>query len=139
MATAGETAALPGARDVVAGLPPDRWAVVTSGNRKLARARLQAAGLVPPALVTADDVRRGKPDPEPFLLGARRLGVDPGQCLVIEDAPSGLKAAEGAGMRTVAVTTTHKAEELQADAVIADLSAVRVAATNGRLTVSINR
>jgi mannitol-1-/sugar-/sorbitol-6-phosphatase len=77
MATAAEVRTLPGAREAVTGLPPNRWAVVTSGNRRLALARLSAAGLTAPALVTADDVARGKPDPEPYLLGARRLGVDP--------------------------------------------------------------
>ena len=137
MATAGEVRALPGAREAVAGLPRNRWAVVTSGNRRLALARLAAAGLTAPALVTADDVARGKPDPEPYLLGARRLGVEPGRCLVVEDAPSGLQAAQAAGMGTVAVTTTHRAEELHADAVIGALDAIRVVASDGHLTVDV--
>ncbi|MDR0358496.1 MAG: HAD-IA family hydrolase [bacterium] len=137
MAAAGDVTPLPGARELVAGLPRDRWAVVTSGNRRLALARLAAAGLCAPVLITADDVGRGKPDPEPYLLGARRLAVDPGRCVVVEDAPSGLTAAEAAGMRRVAVTTTHRADELQADAVIGDLYAMQVVAHDGRLTVSV--
>ena len=137
MATAGEVRTLPGAREAVTGLPPNRWAVVTSGNRRLALARLSAAGLTAPALVTADDVARGKPDPEPYLLGARRLGVDPRRCLVVEDAPSGLRAAQAAGMGTVAVTTTHRAEELEADAVIGALDAIRVVASDGHVTVVV--
>lgn len=137
LATVGEVTPLPGAREVVAGLPEDRWAVVTSGSRRLALARLAAAGLSAPVLITADDVGRGKPDPEPYLLGARRLAVDPGGCVVVEDAPAGLTAAGAAGMRRVAVTTTHRADELQADAVIGDLSAMQVAACDGRLTVRV--
>lgn len=137
MATAGEVRVVPGALEMLAGLPRERWAVVTSGNRRLALARLEAAGLAAPALVTADDVERGKPDPEPYLLGAHRLGVDPRGCVVVEDAPSGLQAARAAGMGTVAVTTTHRAEELQADAVIDALDAMLVVASDGRLTVEV--
>jgi mannitol-1-/sugar-/sorbitol-6-phosphatase len=137
MATATEVTALPGAHGVVAALPRDRWAVVTSGSRALAEARLEASGLRPPALVTADDVRRGKPDPEPYLLGARLLGVDPRTCVVIEDAPSGLRAADAACMQTVAVTSTHRADELQARAVVPDLRSVLITAGNGRLTVVV--
>jgi sugar-phosphatase len=81
--------ALPGARRLLAALPADRWAVVTSGTRAVAQARLRAAGLTCPRLVTADDVRRGKPDPEPYLVGAAQLGVPPERCLVVEDAPAG--------------------------------------------------
>lgn len=121
---------LPGAREAV-----DRTsgasAFVTSCTRDLARARAGAAGLVAVGdsrpLVTVDDVTRGKPDPEPFLLGARRLGVTPADCLVVEDAPSGLQGARAAGMATLAVSTTHTAAELAglADTVVPDLSAVR--------------
>lgn len=121
---------LPGAQDAV-----DRThgssAFVTSCTRDLALARLGAAGLTEPGdrrpLVTVDDVVRGKPDPEPFLLGAERLGVDPVRCLVVEDAPSGLAGARAAGMATLAVATTHIAHDLVglADVVVTDLSAVR--------------
>jgi mannitol-1-/sugar-/sorbitol-6-phosphatase len=83
-------------------------AVATSCTLRLARARLRATGLREPAvLVTADQVARGKPAPDPYLLAASRLGVDPADCLVLEDAPSGIAAAVAAGMTVWAVTTTH--------------------------------
>lgn len=84
---------LPGTRAFLDALPADRWAVVTSATRRLAEARLDAVGIRPKALVSADDVTRGKPDPEPYLLAARQLGVDPARCVVFEDAPAGLRAA----------------------------------------------
>jgi mannitol-1-/sugar-/sorbitol-6-phosphatase len=116
-------AALPGAEALLAGGYARRYAVVTSGDRRLARARLGAAGLpVPSVLITSDMVERGKPDPEAYLLGADRLGADPADCVVVEDAPAGIAAARAAGMRVVAVTTTHAPDDLcEADAVIADL------------------
>ena len=128
----GDVVLLPGASRLLAAVPAGRWAVVTSAGRPLARVRLGAAGvdtagIDAPVLVTIDDVSRGKPDPEPFLLGAKLLGVPPERCLVFEDAPAGLAAARAAGAATVAVTTTHAADELDADVVVADLSAVRIA------------
>lgn len=84
----------------------------------------------------ADDVTRGKPDPEPFLLAAARLGADPARCVVFEDAPAGLAAGRAAGMRTVALTTTHTAADLDADVVVRDLSAVSVQVSEGGLVVS---
>ena len=74
--------------------------------------------------MTADDVQHGKPDPEPFALGAARLGLDPARCLVVEDAPLGLQAAIAAGCATLAVVTTTPRDELHADAVVGDLSEV---------------
>ena len=116
---------LPGAADALAALPPGRAAVVTSCTDALAAARMAATRLdAPPVLVAADHVHRGKPDPEPFLLGAERLGVDPEHCLVVEDAPSGLAAARAAGMATLAVTTTTPREQLRADAVVGTLADV---------------
>lgn len=90
-------------------------------------ARLAAAGFTAPAvLVTADDISRGKPDPEPYLLAAQRLQVDPGRCLVIEDAPAGLRSGRAAGAATVGVVTTTPADELAslADLVVNDLAAL---------------
>ncbi|WP_044561433.1 HAD-IA family hydrolase [Azospirillum sp. B4] len=102
------TVAIPGAPAFLAGLPPQRWAIVTSAPRALAIARLDAAGLVPPpVLVTADDVSRGKPAPDPFLLAARRLEVAAGECLVWEDAPAGIAAGEAAGAAVAVITATH--------------------------------
>jgi len=89
-------------------LPAGRWAIVTSAPRLLAEARIAAAGLpVPEVLVAAEDVERGKPAPDPFLLGARKLGVAPADCLVFEDTLAGLRSAAAAGMASIVVTTTH--------------------------------
>lgn len=128
--------ALPGAAELLSALPPGRWAVVTSGTRALATARLRATGLPFPAvLVTADDVRRGKPDPEPFLLGASRLGVPPERCVVLEDAPTGLTAATAAGMRRIGVAGTHPGTELDADVVLHRLDELKVTADADGLTL----
>src|SRR3954452_14877678 len=105
--------AVPGARELLAAWPPDRVAVVTSASVPLATARLGAAGLAPPpVLVTEERVSAGKPDPEGYLLAARELGANPADCVVLEDAPAGLEAARAAGMRVIAVLTTHARDEL---------------------------
>jgi sugar-phosphatase len=121
--------ALDGAAELLAA-PPARFAVVTSCTALLAHARLEAAGLpVPAVLVTADQLRRGKPDPEGYLRAARLLGAPPGECVVVEDAPTGIRAARAAGMRVVAVATTHAPEQLtSADLVVAGLRDALVAA-----------
>ncbi|MGA6220263.1 HAD family hydrolase [Streptomyces umbrinus] len=128
---------LPGTRALLDSVPADRWAVVTSATRRLAEARLDEAGIRPKTLIAADDITRGKPDPEPFLLAARRLGVDPARCVVFEDAPAGLQAGRSAGMTTVALTTTHQADELHADVVVTDLSAVSALVTDGGVEISV--
>ncbi|MFF8728589.1 HAD family hydrolase [Streptomyces sp. NPDC015171] len=128
---------LPGTREFLDSLPADRWAVVTSATRRLAEARLGAAGIIPKALVTADDVTRGKPDPEPYLLAARQLGADPAHCVVFEDAPAGLRSARAAGMTTVALATTHPAAELTADLVVRDLSALSALVTDGGVEIAV--
>ncbi|WP_328783984.1 HAD family hydrolase [Streptomyces canus] len=128
---------LPGTRAFLDALPADRWAVVTSATRRLAEARLEAVGILPKTLVAADDVTRGKPDPEPYLLAARELGVDPARCVVFEDAPAGLRAGRAAGMTTVALTTTHQAHELDADLVVENLSALSALVTGGNVEVSV--
>jgi sugar-phosphatase len=100
--------AIAGAAAFLASLPSDRWAIVTSAPRALAEARIAAAGLpLPEVLVAAEDVERGKPAPDPFLLGARRLGVAPADCLVFEDTLAGLQSAAAAGMASIVVTMTH--------------------------------
>ncbi|MEE4424613.1 HAD-IA family hydrolase [Streptomyces bugieae] len=134
---AGGVTLLPGTRALLESLPPERWAVVTSATRRLAEARLGEAGIRPKKLIAADDITRGKPDPEPFLLAARRLGVDPARCVVFEDAPAGLAAGRAAGMTTVALTTTHPAAELLADVVVPDLSAVSAQATDGTVEITL--
>jgi sugar-phosphatase len=114
---------IPGATEALRALKGDRVAVVTSGTRPLALARLAAVGIEPPAvMVFADDVARGKPDPEGYLTAARRLGADPAEALVVEDAPPGIEAGRAAGMATVAVPSTHAPGELQrADVVLGSL------------------
>jgi sugar-phosphatase len=115
--------ALPGAREALVALSGGSAAIVTSCTAALATARLRAADLTPPDIVvTADQLRRGKPDPEGYLLAAHRLGLDPADCLAIEDAPGGLAAATAAGCATVALTTTTAASDLVADAVIGTLA-----------------
>ena len=116
-------AALPGAAVLLTGGYGRRFAIVTSCDERLARARLDAARLpAPPVTITPDLVTRGKPDPEAYLVAAERLSAGPRECVVIEDAPAGVAAGRAAGMRVVAVTTTHHSGELrEADAVIADL------------------
>ena len=132
----GGATLLPGTRDFLDSLPADRWAVVTSATRRLAEARLAHAGILPKTLVVAEDVTRGKPDPEPYLLAARQLGVDPADCVVFEDAPAGLQAGRAAGMITVALATTHEAHELDADLVVSDLSAVSALVSDGGVEIS---
>jgi mannitol-1-/sugar-/sorbitol-6-phosphatase len=118
----------PGARRLLEQIPADRWGVVTSGTRELASARFAATRLpLPGVLVTADDVFRGKPDPEGYLRGAALLGIPPGDLVVVEDAPAGIDAAIGAGTRVVAVAGTHPREDLRgADVCVASLGEVHV-------------
>jgi mannitol-1-/sugar-/sorbitol-6-phosphatase len=111
--------AIPGAAEALLALRKDRVAVVTSGSRPLAEARLEAVGITPPAVtVYAGDVARGKPDPEGYLTAARRLRIDPAQALVVEDSPQGIEAGRAAGAATVGVTSTHTAAELAAADVV---------------------
>jgi sugar-phosphatase len=106
---------LPGARELLSALPSDRWTIVTSCTRPLAEVRLRAAGLpVPTRLVTCDDVKNGKPDPEPYLKGALLLGVPVRDCIVVEDAPAGIRAGKAAGPRVIACRTTASESELRA-------------------------
>jgi sugar-phosphatase len=97
-----------GAASFLNALPAERWAIVTSAPRRLAMRRLEAAGLpVPPIMVTGEDVANGKPAPDCFLLGAQRLGHKAEDCLVFEDAPAGIRAAEAAGAQVLVITATH--------------------------------
>jgi sugar-phosphatase len=116
--------ALPGAAELLRAIPPKKYAIVTSATRALAEVRLRAAGLAVPAnLVTARDVPRGKPNPDPYLMGAKILGVAPAECVVIEDAPSGVRAGKAAGARVVALRTTASDSELHeagADCIVND-------------------
>jgi sugar-phosphatase len=117
--------AVPGARDFVHMLSVERWAVVTSAWRRLAEIRLGLAGLpLPAALITADDVKRSKPHPDGYLAAAARLGVEPAECLVFEDAPAGIESAMAAGMNVVGVKTTFSRKELGCVWCIDDFQAI---------------
>jgi sugar-phosphatase len=113
------------ARELLAALPPDAWAVVTSGARDVANLRLRYVGLpLPRILVTADDVSHGKPHPEGYLAAARALGRSANQCVVIEDTPPGIEAAIAAGMRSIGIAGTFPAAELsRATKVLPNLAA----------------
>lgn len=116
---------IPGARELVAAMPEDAWAIVTSGVTALARARLAAAGIpAPDVLVTADDVTAGKPAPDGFAAAASALGLAPRDTVVLEDAPAGVEAARAAGTGAV-LGVGPRALETDADVVVADLRAVR--------------
>lgn len=123
-----DVVALPGALQLLTSISSQRWAVVTSATRALAEVRLQAAGL-PAArhLVTATDLERGKPAPDPYLKGAKILRMAPADCVVVEDAPSGVRSGRAAGARVLALRTTFADEELLsagADWLADDLAAV---------------
>ena len=121
---------IPGARELLHAIPPERWAVVTSGLRSVATLRIRHTRLpTPRALICADEIAHGKPHPEGYLTAAERLGVAPARCVVVEDAPAGLEAARAAGMRSVGIAGTFPAERLSmADHVVPSLGALRVTA-----------
>jgi len=127
--------AMPGARDLLNSLPPDRWAIVTSCSRPLAEVRLKTAGLpAPHKLQTSDDIRRGKPDPEPYLKGAALLGIRADKCVVFEDAPAGIRSGKAAGATVIALPTTSPEYELEqagADWIISGYSDLSVLFRNG--------
>jgi mannitol-1-/sugar-/sorbitol-6-phosphatase len=132
--------AVQGALDVVSALPSRSWALVTSASRRVAEMRLECAGLpAPVVLISSDDVRFGKPHPEGYLMAAEQLGVAPAECLVIEDTPAGLEAAQRAGMDALAITTTFPAAELNATACIADFRCLQVSETEvlGKLRLEL--
>jgi sugar-phosphatase len=137
---------LPGARELLSALPAERWTIVTSCTRQLAEVRLRAAGLpIPERLVTCDDVKSGKPNPEPYLKGASLLGVPAGDCLVVEDAPAGVRAGKAAGARVIACRNTASKEELTAagtDWIVEgcrSISLTRSSGTNRGLTLVLNQ
>jgi sugar-phosphatase len=121
---------LPGVKALLEGLPKERWAIVTSSTRRLMVRRLEVAGLpIPSRIISADVVERGKPDPEPYRKGAELLGMRPEECVVVEDAPSGVGSGVAAGCRVLGVLGTHSLEELrQAEWVVASLEGLAVTA-----------
>jgi len=128
-----------GAADLLKSIPEDRWCVVTSGTRYLATSRLKYANLpIPRVMVAADDVSKGKPDPEPYLTGAKLLGMNASDCLVIEDAPAGILAAHAGGMRVIGITSTYPATALQAEIVVQKLAQIKVTSRDGGQTLTVD-
>lgn len=125
LAAADGTEEIPGAARLVGSLPHDAWAVVTSSNRAVATARLRSSGVPHPTLlVSAEDVSRGKPEPDPYLLGARRLGRAPEDCVVFEDSVPGIRSARAAGIGAVVGVGAGSAAGAP-DLVVRDLGGVR--------------
>jgi sugar-phosphatase len=105
---------LPGALELLASLPENRWTIVTSCTRALATVRIKAAGLpLPQKMITSNDIQHGKPNPEPFLKGAAVLGFPAGECVVFEDVPAGVRAGKSAGARVIAFTSTVQSVPLK--------------------------
>ena len=131
--------ALPGAAELLAHLPPERFAIVTSATRPLAVARLGYAGLpVPRYMITANDVIHGKPSPEPFLEGAALLGFPSADCVVFEDSPAGIASSRSAGMKVIALQTTYPADQLQAaHAIVSNLADVKATLRDGNITLQL--
>lgn len=133
---------LPGSSRLLSELPPDRWTIVTSSTRPLAETRLRAAGLpVPKLLVTSNDIKNGKPHPEPYLKGASVLGFSAAECVVVEDVPAGIRAGKAAGATVIAFRTTVKDPELLAagaDWVLNDCSALAVEKKHPELTLVLS-
>ena len=119
---------LPGALQLLSALPRGRWTIVTSCSRRLAEVRVKTSGLPrPEVFVTSSDIRNGKPAPDPYLKGAEVLGFAPQDCVVVEDAPAGVRSGKAAGARVIALRTTMSERELWdagADWVVQDCSAI---------------
>lgn len=132
---------LPGAIDLLASLPPDRWTIVTSCTRKLAQVRIKAAGLpLPKKLISSNDITNGKPHPEPYLKGAAVLGFPATECVVLEDVPAGVKAAKAAGARVIAFTTTVQPpllEEAGVDWILQSCADVRASSHEDGLILNL--
>ena len=122
---------LPGALELLSALPRQRWTIVTSCSRRLAEVRLKTSGLPrPEVFVTSSDIQNGKPAPDPYLKGAEVLGFAAQDCVVVEDAPAGVRSGKAAGARVVALRTTMTEEELWdagADWVVRDCAAIALA------------
>jgi sugar-phosphatase len=128
---------LPGVKNLLESLPKDRWAIVTSATKRLTVRRLEVAGLpLPERLITADMVENGKPHPEPYMRGAALLGFRNEDCIVVEDAPSGVGAGKAAGSRVLGVIGTHTLQELhQADWAVTSLGGLTMTSAAEGLTL----
>jgi sugar-phosphatase len=133
---------LPGAGQLVDSLPPDRWTIATSCTRPLAEVRLRAAGLpIPMNMITSSDVKIGKPDPEPFLKAAAKLGFASSDCIVVEDAAAGVRAGKAAGARVIAFLTTmtrRDLEDARADWIVRNCADIAVSSDSSGLQLSLS-
>jgi sugar-phosphatase len=132
---------LPGALELLASLPQDRWTIVTSCTRRLAEVRIKAAGLpLPKKMITSNDIIHGKPDPEPYLKGASLLGFLPSDCVVVEDAPAGIRAGKAAGSRVIAFQTTAQESAVRdagADWVLNTCADIRLTSVSQGLNLTL--
>ncbi len=121
---------LPGALELLASLPVERWTIVTSCTRPLAEVRIKAAGLpLPKKMITSNDITQGKPDPEPYLKGGALLGFPAAECVVLEDVPAGIRAGKASGAKVIAFTTTVREEvlrEARADWILKSCADIRL-------------
>jgi len=131
---------IPGARELLEMLPANRWAVVTSGVRAVAEFRVRYTRLPTPSImICAEEISRGKPDPEGYLTAATRLGRSPEDCIVIEDAPAGIEAAHNAGMRAIAIASTYPAHRLgEAAAVVEQLSDLTIVYDGAQILINMD-
>lgn len=147
----GGPVALPGAVSLIeqirkkSGEEALDWTIVTSATSIYAKAALVQCNIPLPAagLVASDDVSKGKPFPDPYLAGAKKCGIDPSKCLVVEDAPSGIRSGHAAGSKTLAVCTSHTIEQIIAsgsnpDYIVEDLTRVSVTWVDGKLEFTID-
>jgi len=132
---------LPGALDLLAGLPADRWTIVTSCTRPLAEVRIRAAGLpLPKKMITSNDITHGKPHPEPYLKGAASLGFPATECVVLEDVPAGVGAGKAAGAKVIALQTTVSESALReagADWILTNCAQIRLLERAGDLKLAL--
>jgi mannitol-1-/sugar-/sorbitol-6-phosphatase len=132
-----DTLAIEGVQPFLAKLPPERWTIVTSATGRLARLRLETAGIAPPErFISAEMVEHGKPHPEPYERGAALLGLPPAECLVVEDAPAGAEAGHAAGAQVLTTLFSHTPEQLKhADWIVRSLAEVDVAVSAAGITL----
>ena len=135
-----DIAILPGVKQLLASLPPERWTVVTSATDRLARVRLAAAGLpVPLQFINGNSVTEGKPHPAPFLAGAAFLGFSSQDCVVFEDSASGVQAGRAAGCTVIATTFSHPTESLgAANYILSDLTAITAHPTSSGIELHLH-
>jgi mannitol-1-/sugar-/sorbitol-6-phosphatase len=131
----------PSAEELLGSLLPPQWAIVTSGTKRVAEARIRHVNLPKPEVfITADDVKAGKPAPDGYLLAASRLNVKPSECVVIEDAPAGIQAGISAGMRVIAVASTLTSEVLtQADVAVRHLAKIKLLNTAHGIQIRVEQ